>query len=291
MPARLRRKHRRSERRVRQAGRNRNQIPTRAFDCGECEGFGGPRPEGREAAIVNVPYCGPAPSPDLVHAAWNLDPVLLAALAAGAWLLRGAGRPAQLGLVLLFVAFVSPICALSAGLFSARSVHHLLIVFGAAPLLAGSLIGKGGPAWTDRLPLSGLFLLHTLVFWAWHVPSFYQWALSSDAAYWIGQIALLGSAVLFWTALLRSSAPTPAAFFALLAMVMQMGLLGALITFAPAALYEPHFATTAPYGLTPLEDQQLAGLIMWVASLPLTVAAGWLVLGRWFRRLGGEAAT
>jgi putative membrane protein len=53
----------------------------------------------------------------------------------------------------------------------------------------------------------------------------------------------------------------------------QMALLGALLTFAPTALYAPHYFTTQLYGLTPVEDQQLGGLIMWVASLPLYAAA------------------
>lgn len=226
-----------------------------------------------------MPYCGPAPFPGAIHSAWNLDPLLIAALAAAAWLLRSQPIRVKLGLGILALAYVSPICALSAGLFSARSVHHLLIVFGAAPLLAGILRGRR----TIGLPVA--FLLHLAAFWAWHVPPAYQWALSSDAAYWIAQIALLGSSLLFWNALYRNDTSAPAAFFALLAMVMQMGLLGAIISFMPQALYAPHFLTTQIYGLTPLEDQQLGGLIMWVGSLPLTVAAGWAVLGRWFHRL------
>lgn len=50
---------------------------------------------------------------------------------------------------------------------------------------------------------------------------------------------------------------------------MQMGFLGALLVFASGPLFATHFMTTQAFGLTPLEDQQLAGLLMWVpAFLP-----------------------
>jgi|TARA_R100000501_G_scaffold1440_2_gene4351 putative membrane protein len=231
--------------------------------------------------MTALPYCGPAPSPDAIFGAWNLDTLLLLALAGCAWLLRDGSVRAKAGLAVLVLAYVSPLCALSAGLFSARAVHHLVIVFAAAPLLAG--------IFTGRVSLPAAFLFQVLAFWAWHVPGVYEWALSSDAAYWVGQAALLGSSLLLWNALSRPDASAPAAFLILIAMVMQMGLLGALITFAPVPVYGPHLFTTQQYGLSPLDDQQLAGLIMWVGSLPLTVLAGWAVLRRLLHRLEQEA--
>lgn len=233
--------------------------------------------------MTATPYCGPAPEPGAIWATWNLDPVLIAALALTAWLMRTQPLRAQIGIGVLALAYVSPICALSAGLFSARALHHLLIVFGAAPLLVGAVRAP-------KVTLLAAFALSVTVFWAWHVPAIYQWALSSDAAYWLGQAALLGASVLFWQTLLRRDTSVPAAFFALIAMVMQMGLLGALITFAPDPLYAPHYLTTLQFGLSPLEDQQLAGLIMWVGSLPLTVLAGWAALARSLRRVQTKAA-
>ena len=86
-------------------------------------------------------YCGPAPDPGAIWGRWNLDPLLLAALAA---LALGIGRSwAGLAAVAaLAAAFVSPLCALSAALFSARVVHHLLLVALAAPLIALALPAK-----------------------------------------------------------------------------------------------------------------------------------------------------
>jgi putative membrane protein len=61
--------------------------------------------------------------------------------------------------------------------------------------------------------------------------------------------------------------------------MIQMGLLGALITLAPRALYAPHALTTWAWGLTPLQDQQLGGAIMWVpGGIVFLVAAGVLSL-------------
>lgn len=95
------------------------------------------------------------------------------------------------------------------------------------------------------------------------------------------QLSLLGSAAWFWGAALARGAALPG-IGALLAGMVGMGMLGALLTFAPAALYAPHAATTQPWGLSPLQDQQLAGLLMWVPAalaylLPaLAQGAAWL---------------
>jgi putative membrane protein len=64
------------------------------------------------------------------------------------------------------------------------------------------------------------------------------------------------------------------AFMALGATIGQMGLLGALLVFAPRPLYAEHLASTAGWGLSPLADQQLAGLLMWMpAMLPYVAVA------------------
>ena len=80
-------------------------------------------------------YCGPPPLPDQLWTSWNFDPPLLVALAVMTWLLRR--NPVGLAAVaVLVLVFVSPLCALSSALFSARVVHHVLLVAVAAPLLA-----------------------------------------------------------------------------------------------------------------------------------------------------------
>ena len=231
-------------------------------------------------SALTVPYCGSAPPASEILLHWNKDPVLVACLLLAGLLWKSLGpsgkaenRAFWAGLAVLAVAFVSPLCALSSGLFAVRSVHHLLIVAAAAPLLGYALPGRA-PA-----SVGAAAGLHILIFWIWHVPSAYSAALSADALYWLMEVSLLGSGILFWTALFRTKSPA-AELGGLFAMVGQMGLLGAIITFAPQPLYAPHLLTTQLYGLTALEDQQLAGLIMWVASLPFYIAAALPVIAR-----------
>jgi putative membrane protein len=71
-----------------------------------------------------------------------------------------------------------------------------------------------------------------------------------------------------------------------------MGLLAALITFAPRPLYEPHLATTWPWDLSPLEDQQLGGLFIWVPGCAAVTLVGLASIAMWLRRLGnGDGLT
>jgi len=225
-----------------------------------------------------TPYCGAAPDGGVWR--WNLDPVLLAALAIGllvvAMQLEGRRRLFGIaGVMALVVGFVSPVCALSSALFSARTLHHVLLVGAAAPLLALALPRR------SIGPLVLATMAQVAVFWAWHAPGLYAAALSNDLVYWLMQVTVLGSAVWFWAA--ARMAPAPAAVVALLAAMLAMGLLGAILTFASQPVYVPHFATTLAWGLTPLEDQQTAGLIMWApaSALYLFAALGraWAILG------------
>lgn len=225
-----------------------------------------------------LPYCGVAPAPHEWLGRWNFDLVLWALMGAmTAWWWRmadgAAGRRRTVGAALLAaVLFISPFCALSSALFSARVTHHVLLAAVLAPLLVFALP-------TDRIRLPGGLALwtgvQTVVFWLWHAPDAYSAALSSDAMYWAMQLTILGSAAGFWAAL-RHARVVPA-IAALLASTVLMGLLGALITFAGVPMYAPHYVTTAAWGMSPLEDQQLAGLIMWVPSAALYLAAAlWL---------------
>src|SRR5271170_5565189 len=89
-----------------------------------------------------IAYCGPAAVPDDLWVRWNFDPLLIAALAALAFAVgRGRSSNASAGcgaIALMAVVFVSPLCALSSALFSARVFHHVLLVGAVAPLLAAA---------------------------------------------------------------------------------------------------------------------------------------------------------
>ncbi len=250
---------------------------------------------------MSEPYCGPAPLPAELMARWNPDPVLIVALVAFAslhavalWRVgqgEGTSRalPAGglwlLGWLLLATIFVSPFCALTSALFSARVAHHMIMVAMIAPLLVLALPERLRGVRFSRVAAGGAGLLHAAVLWFWHAPAPYAAALADHGVFWLMELTLLGSAVLLWLAVLSPWVALGSAMAALLGTVLQTGLLGAVITFARTPLYAPHFATTGPWGLSALADQQLAGLIMWVpAAVPYLVAA-FVLFGRQMARM------
>jgi len=234
------------------------------------------------AFSFDMSYCGSPPTLETLWGRWNFEPALLSVLTltalAGFVLLRQAGRHRQLAFAgawgLAVILFVSPICALSVALFSVRVGHHVVLTMVLAPLLAFALPNR----WGMRMGLLPPLVLSTLALWLWHAPDFYTSAFTHPALYWLMQVSLLGSFTWLWLGLLRTRAALPAGVTAL-SSAIQMGLLGALLVFAPAPLYLPHLGSTMAFGLLPLEDQQLAGLIMWVpANLPLMALVLWRLL-------------
>jgi putative membrane protein len=232
-----------------------------------------------------VPYCGSPPAPGALH--WNLDPILIGSLLVlavaqvGFARSRGVGKTDLIvsagGWLLLSLAFVTPLCNLSVALFSARVTQHMLIVLIAAPMIARGLVFA--PAARRRWVPSAwaVTLGFAAIFWVWHSPVFYDGTLQSNLVYWLMHLTTVAAAFALWFAVFNSSAPV--AFLILFVTGLQMSLLGALLTFAATPLFAVHEFTTAPRGLTWLQDQQLGGLVMWVpAGLLLTVYSA-LALG------------
>ncbi|WP_187107774.1 cytochrome c oxidase assembly protein [Sphingomonas xanthus] len=244
------------------------------------------------SSFVDAPlsYCGPAVGPQLLLAQWNFEPAILALLGVGA---VGAIRLAKQGhhresriatqiLLLLAFLYVSPFCAWGSSLFTVRVVHHLLLALVLAPLLAllGSDILKRCPG-----GMTGWTVIASAAMWAWHAPRLYDWAVASDLGYWAMQISILITATLFWHRV--QHAQRTVAIAGLLGAMVAMGALGAIITLASQPLYAPHFSTTIGWGLSPLDDQQLAGLVMWAPASAVYLFAA---LVRVHRLVGREAA-
>jgi putative membrane protein len=216
---------------------------------------------------------------------FNLDPVLIVALLLLlAWQVRirsrdaapRAGRDclyAALGWFIAAAALISPLCALSVALFSARVTQHMLLILAAAPLIARALprgpIAGTWPTWLS----AGLFFAFL---WIWHMPIPYEATFESPIAYWIMHVTLFGSGVLLWRELLHHCpVHTPQALTVGMLTFMHMGLLGAVLSLARHPMYWSHLLTTEAWGLTPLQDQQLGGAIMWVPGIALFL---WLAL-------------
>jgi putative membrane protein len=127
--------------------------------------------------------------------------------------------------------------------------------------------------------------LHAAAIWVWHAPALYQATLSSETVHTLQHVSFLGSALLFWWALLHAREgrmARPAAVIYLFTTAVHTSLLGALLTFSTRLWYPLYDSGTLAWGLTPLEDQQLAGLVMWVPAglsyliASLALAATWL---------------
>ena len=226
------------------------------------------------------PYCGEAPGPEHWLAHWNADWVLLGCLAIllliGFRTSRATFREQLAATGCMIVLFVTPLCALGSALFLARSVHHLALALALAPLL----VAAGGARAFPQLSLPVATALQAAMFWAWHVPVLYAHAMANDLVFWAMQLSITLSAAAWWASLRRATALGATA--ALLVQMVQMGVLGALLVFAGRAFYAPHWLTTIPWGLSALEDQQIAGLIRWVggggAYLLLASAMLWRAL-------------
>src|SRR5205085_10982078 len=126
------------------------------------------------------------------------------------------------------------------------------------------------------LPLLA-WALYAAALWVWHAPAFYETALRSRAIHDLQHLCFLGTAFLFWRVLLdpvrRLRLSRGAGVLYLFTTCLQSGALGIYLTLSPRLWY-PTYALAPAWGLSPLEDQQLAGLIMWVPGcLAYAVAA------------------
>lgn len=254
-----------------------------------------------------------------VSAGWSAEPGVVIPLAVvavlyvrGVRVVGGARRVPGLlwfaaGWTILFLSLLSPLHSASEQLFSAHMVQHELLMVVAAPLLALSrplpVLLDGIPsrlhsrveslgdrprvrnAWrTLNRPLEA-WVIHAIVIWIWHVPALFQATLSNDAVHALQHLSFLGSAYLFWSSLMADGYPERGglAVLSLFTTAVHTGVLGALISFARRAWYPAYATGAAVWHMTPLADQQLAGLIMWIPASAAYLVAALLIMRRWLR--------
>jgi cytochrome c oxidase assembly factor CtaG len=202
----------------------------------------------------------------------------------------------------LWMALISPLDAMAHQLFAMHMLQHLVLILVAAPLIAASapLLVSGlvlpralsrtgrrvarsraGSALSHPLVILGA---HVVAIWAWHLPALYEAALRSTFVHVLEHASFLGTGIAYWWVLFRRRPRLfgGQAVLYLFAGGIQGAALGALITFAPTLLYDVHTETIV-WGLTPLEDQQVAGATMWVPSGIVYVLAAAVVFVRWLR--------
>jgi putative membrane protein len=210
------------------------------------------------------------------------------------------------GWVALTVAVVSPLHALGAVLFSAHMTQHELMMVVAAPLL---VVGRPFVAYAWALPRpwrrrvgawtrGGLVRrcwlvlttpavawgIHAAALGIWHLPGPYEATLSGGTVHALQHLSFLATALIFWWAMLRPARGAEGqSVVYLFAVTLLTGALGALLAFAPDLWYPRYAATTGTWGLSPLEDQQLGGIIMWVPGGATYLVAALALFAAWLR--------
>jgi len=135
-------------------------------------------------------------------------------------------------------------------------------------------------------------MIHAVVLWAWHAPALFQATLDNESVHALQHASFLFSALLFWWAVIHGRQRALGFGFAVLYMfttALHSGLLGALLTFANSVWYPGYVERTAAWGLTPLEDQQIGGLIMWIPAGLVYIAAGLALFAGWLRESEARA--
>lgn len=205
------------------------------------------------------------------------------------------------GIVLLATALAGPLDAWADVSFPAHMAQHMALLALAPPLL---LAGRPYATFLRALPRAlrlpvanarrwristalrrvtlspgAAAALHGLLLWAWHAPVLFDAALRNELLHWLEHVTLLGGGIIYWRALrCARGAQLGWALAWTLVTVIHSGLLGALITLAPAPLYDMYLQRIGVAAA--LADQQLAGLVMWVPVGAMYLAAALWLAGR-----------
>jgi putative membrane protein len=252
-----------------------------------------------------------------VDTSWNFAPVVIASLVAYAVLYglrwrtarrEGGARAAPVGravlwgtgIVLLFVALISPIDRLGEQFATFHMVQHLLIADLAPVCLILALTKHILRPATRRIhrieqaagpfghPAFGV-VAYVGAMWIWHIPTFYDAALNHSGIHVLEHLSFAGAGLLYWWHLLspirsrmRLAGMGPILYMA--STKILVGFLGVLLAFSPDLLYAYSWSGEK-WGLSPLDDQHVAGLVM---ALEQSIVMG-VALAYLFVRMLAEA--
>jgi putative membrane protein len=258
------------------------------------------------APSLGISHAGEPLQPHDLWRSWDFEPAIVLPLALTAILYAKGARRSRgvstrqmayfwIGWTLLTLSLISPLHPLGEVLFSAHMSQHEILILAAAPLLvlarplvallwalpiewrrrAGCWSRVTQPAWQALTRPIAAWLIHAVALWIWHVPALFQATLSSDWMHAAQHLSFFGSALIFWWSLLNAHTATSraAGVLYIFSTGVHTSILGALLTFS-TTLWYPLYSRTAAWGLTPLEDQQVGGLIMWVPAGGVYVVAG-----------------
>lgn len=213
----------------------------------------------------------------------------------------------SVGWLTLVVALSPPLDELSEQSQLAHMIQHELLMVIAAPLIAISqplvatlwamptrmrraAVDAASTRAVARiwrlvtLPVS-VFLLYAVALWVWHMPALYDAALAYEPVHVVQHLCFFGTATLFWWGIAHGRygrVGYGAAVVYVFATAVHSGVLGALLTFSPNVWYLPYLENHHG-GTSALEDQQLAGLLMWIPAGVTFIAGGLVLFAAWLR--------
>lgn len=259
-----------------------------------------------------------------VYLAWTFDPWIVTPLAvAGASYAVGAirlwrragpslarfrsGAAYVAGWTSLAVALISPLHWLGERVFTFHMIEHEIVMAVAAPLIVmakplgtllwgfprgarrplGALIQKPWLAalWRRLSDARTATVVHGAAIWAWHAPALFDAAVTNVVMHRLQHLSFFVTALLFWWSVLRRSDYGVGAFHLCVTM-LHTSALGALMALAPRVLYGEQTLHSAEWGLTSLEDQQLAGVVMWIPAGTVYAGAALALTALWIGRSG-----
>ena len=213
------------------------------------------------------------------------------------------------GWTMLALALASPLDGAGSYGFWAHMVQHEVLMIVSAPLM---VLGRPFGVWIWSLPAAWrgavgkgtrrpllawcwdmitrplhAWILHFAALWLWHVPALFQAGLVDDGVHALQHASFLFSALLFWWAVLGRHGihhARGAGIVYLFTTMMYTGALGALFTISETVWYPVYGHSAEYFGLSPLEDQQLGGLIMWIPAGLVYLAAGLVLSAGWLQR-------
>lgn len=215
----------------------------------------------------------------------------------------------------LVIALLSPMDAISYQLAYIHMIQHMVLMLVAAPLLVLAspmtavycalpnpwrrkfsrvystiqrLAVPRGFFWQIAL----VWLVHALVLWAWHIPWLYLAALRFELIHYLQHLMFFWIAFLFWKVIMdpfrRLTRQQTLGIIYLFTSSLHAAALGVLMALAQAPWYQDYTLTTKYWGLSALEDQQIAGLIMWMPACAVYAFFAAVLLAQALKRIDGE---
>ena len=228
------------------------------------------------------------------------------------WWRAGYGRARLLhglaygaGWASLFAALISPLHWLGERVFTFHMIEHEIVMAVAAPLMVlarpiGTMLwGLPGivkrysvslvrqpqvrALWKTISEVRNATLLHAVAIWGWHAPGLFDTAVANVVAHRLQHLSFFVTAILFWWSVMRRGDYGVGAFHVFVTM-LHTSALGALMALAPRVLYGAQTLHSLEWGLTPIEDQQLAGVVMWIPAGTVYAGAALALTALWISR-------